>query len=97
MVRKFGHGPVRYHLGLHSPRFPLPNTSLQNAPKTSALRRPIKTKNPVITASERRSLDGDDHVSKCHYENVALVGKRHCGKRALTAATDRNMKCNEKK
>ena len=32
-------------------------TSLQNAPKTSALQRPIKTKNPVITASERRSLD----------------------------------------
>ena len=88
---------VRYHLGLHSPRFPWPNTSLPHAPKTSALRRPIKTKNPVITASERRSLDGDDHVSKCHNENVALVGKCHCVKHALTAVEDRNMKCNEKK
>ncbi len=39
-----------------------------------------QNKNPVITASERRSLDGDDHVSKCHNENVALVGKRQLWK-----------------
>ena len=98
MVRKFSHGP-----GSLSSRSRFAALSVTEYPfakcaeNFSALRRPIKTKNPVITASERRSLDGDDHVSMYHNENVALVGKRHCGKRALTAVEDRNMKCNGKK
>ena len=37
--------------------------------------RPIKKSIIVITASERRSLNGDDHLSNCHnnYENVAFA------------------------
>ena len=87
---------VRYHLGLDSPRFRdrIPVCQMRRKLLHCGVR---SKKNPVITASERRSLDGDNHVSKCRNENVALVGKRHCGKRALTAVEDRNMKYNEKK
>ena len=96
MVRKFGHGPGS--LSSRSTFAALSMTEYQFATcAENFCTAASDQKNPVITASERRSLDGDDHVSKCHNENVALVGKCHCGKRALTAVEDRNMKCNEKK
>ena len=91
MVRKFGHGPGS--LSSRSTFAALSMTEYQFAKCAENLCTAAsdQKKNPVITASERRSLDGDDHLSKCHKENVALVGKRHCGKRALTAVEDRNM------
>ena len=97
MVRKFSHRPGS--LSSRSRFAALSVTEYQFAKCAESFCTAASDQNQksVITASERRSLDGDDHVSKCHNENVALVGKRHCGKRALTAVEDRNMKCNEKK
>ncbi len=46
----------------------------------------------MITASERRSLNGDDHVS--NFRNMRMSPS--WDQRAPTAVEDRNMKCNEK-
>ena len=95
--RKFGHGPGSLSSRSTFAALSMTEHQFAKCAENFCTAASDQKKNPVITASERHSLDGDDHVSKCHNDNVALVGKRHCGKRALTAVEDRNMKCNEKK
>ena len=46
-------------------------------PKKCTMQRPIKKSFHVITASERRTLNGDDHMPNCHNmkcnENILKV------------------------
>ena len=44
-------------------------------PKKCTMQRPIKKSFLMLTTSERRSLNGDDHESNCHnnYENGAFA------------------------